>query len=193
MYAASCILCPESMHTADGEDPVLGLAHQQVRLVEPTPQWATLFAEEATRLAAALQTFSAAIEHCGSTAVPGLPAKPILDILVGVPAPLDIPRLARALAPLSYEHAPGAVPGHEVFGKSQPRTHLLHVVPAGGEVWTRMVRFRDALRENPTLAREYAALKWALAAQFPTNRAAYTDGKAEFIARVLGESGAPGA
>ena len=174
------------------DDAVLGLGHRQVRLAEPTARWAVLFAEEAARLAAALRAYGPAIEHCGSTAVSGLPAKPILDILIGVPAPPDVVGLARALAPLGYEHAPGAgVPGHEVFGKGNPRTHLLHVVPAHGAAWRRMVRFRDALRADPALAAEYAALKRALAARFPADRPAYTRAKAGFIARVLGEPGEP--
>lgn len=126
------------------------------------------------------------LAHCGSTSVPGLPAKPILDILVGVPAPLDVAGLARALAPLAYDHAPWAgVPGHEVFGRGQPRTHLLHAVPAGGPAWTRMLRFRDALRADGPLAGEYAALKRALAARHPEDRAAYTEAKGAFIPRVL--------
>ncbi len=172
------------------DDEVLGLAHRQVRLAEPTPRWAALFDEEAARLALALRAYAPAVEHCGSTSVPGLPAKPILDILVGVAEPLDVPGLARALAPLGYEHAPWAgVPGHEVFGKNQPRTHLLHVVPLPGAAWDRMLRLRDALRADPALAAEYAALKRRLAEQFPNDRPAYTEGKSGFVARVLGESG----
>ncbi|MDF1502136.1 GrpB family protein, partial [Roseisolibacter sp. H3M3-2] len=141
----------------DAADPSLGLARGEVRLAEPTPRWAALYAEEAARLSPALAPFGAALAHCGSTSVPGLPAKPILDLLAGVPAPLDVAALTRALAPLGYEHAPWAgVPGHEVFGRGQPRTHLLHAVPAGGAAWARMLRFRDALRADPALAAEYA-------------------------------------
>ncbi len=172
---------------------VLGLRRGEVRLAEPTPRWAALYADEARRLHAALARFGPAVEHCGSTSVPGLPAKPILDILVGAPHPIDVRDLAEALAPLGYAHAPHAgVPGHEVFGRGMPRTHLLHVVPWRGPAWERMLRFRDALRASPTLAAEYAALKRALAVRFPSDRAAYTDAKSGFIARVLGET-APGA
>lgn len=171
---------------ADLDDAPLGLARGQVRLAEPTPRWAALYADEARRLHAALARFAAAVEHCGSTSVPGLPAKPILDVLVGVPAPVDVPGVAAALVPLGYEHAPWAgVPGHEVFGRGRPRTHLLHVVPAGGAAWGRMLRFRDALRADPALAAEYAALKRALAARYAADRAAYTDAKGAFVARVL--------
>ena len=174
------------------DDAVLGLAHQHVRLVDPTPRWAALYEEEQARLVAALRGYAPVVEHCGSTSVPGVPAKPILDILIGVPAPPDVRGLADALAPLGYEHAPHAgVPGHAVFGKGDPRTHLLHVVPLHGHAWHRMLRFRDALRADPALATEYGALKRALASRFATDRASYTDAKAAFIAKVLGEPGAP--
>jgi GrpB-like predicted nucleotidyltransferase (UPF0157 family) len=171
---------------AGANDSPLGLVRGEVRLAEHTPRWAALYADEAARLGHALGAYASSIEHCGSTSIPGMPAKPILDILVGVPAPVDVPGLAAALTPLQYEHAPWAgVPGHEVFGKGQLRTHLLHVVPAGGAAWERMLRFRDALRADPGIAAEYAALKRALATRYPADRAAYTDRKGAFVARVL--------
>ena len=178
--------------SGSADPPSLGLARGQVRLAEPTPHWAALYEEEEARLARALAEYRPALAHCGSTSVPELPAKPILDVLVGVPTAIDVAGLARALAPLGYEHAPWAgVPGHEVFGRGQPRTHLLHVVPAGGPAWARMLRFRDALRADAALATEYAALKRALAARHPEDRAAYTDAKGAFIARVLAAPDAP--
>lgn len=169
------------------EDRVtLGLAQGLVELVGPTSAWVPLFEAEAERIAAALAPFEARVEHCGSTSIPGIPAKPILDILVGLPAPLDVPALAAALAAIGYEHATWAgVPGHEVFGKGRPRTHLVHAVPLGGEAWARMLAFRDALRGDPALAAEYAALKQDLARRFADDRSTYTDGKSDFVARVL--------
>ena len=173
------------------DDEELGLAHRHVRLAEPTPRWVELYAEEAERLGVALG-HSAVIEHCGSTSVPGMPAKPLLDILIGLPVPIDVPGVVDALAPLGYTHAPHAgVPGHEVFGRGDPRTHLIHVVPLHGPAWQRMLRFRDALRADSELAAEYALLKRALAGELPKDRPTYTDRKAVFIARVLGESNAP--
>jgi GrpB-like predicted nucleotidyltransferase (UPF0157 family) len=163
----------------------LGLAQGLVRLAEADPAWPAIFAGEAARLRAALEGHDAAVEHCGSTSVPGLPAKPILDILVGVAAPIDVASIAQALAPLGYEHAPWAgVPGHEVFGKGDPRTHLVHVVPLHGDAWKRMLAFRDALRRDPALAADYAILKRDLAARFSQNRAAYTDAKSRFVETV---------
>jgi GrpB-like predicted nucleotidyltransferase (UPF0157 family) len=164
----------------------LGVPQGQVRLCEPTPRWIVLFEEEASRLNAALGKFGAVVEHCGSTSIPGVPAKPILDILVGISEPLDVAAIRSALGNLGYEHATWAgVPGHEVFGKGEPRTHLVHVVPLHGPAWDRMARFRDALRGDDTLAAEYSQLKRQLAARFPENRAIYTDGKSDFVASVL--------
>jgi GrpB-like predicted nucleotidyltransferase (UPF0157 family) len=167
----------------------LGLGPGLVTLAEPNALWPELFAGEAKRLRAALAGHGAAVEHCGSTSVEGLPAKPILDILVGLRAPIDVASVARALLPLGYEHAPWAgVPGHHVFGKGKKRTHLLHVVPLHGEAWKRMLAFRDALREDKALAAEYGLLKRELAALHPENRSAYTDAKSGFIATVLARS-----
>jgi GrpB-like predicted nucleotidyltransferase (UPF0157 family) len=173
---------------ADHDDASLGLARGQVRLAEPTARWAALYADEAARLGRALAPYAPSIAHCGSTSVPGLPAKPILDVVVGVPIAVSVSELAAALAPLGYEHAPWAgVPGHEVFGKGQPRTHLLHVVPAAGPAWERLLGFRDALRADAALAAEYARLKRDLAARHPSDRAAYTEAKGAFVARVLAD------
>jgi GrpB-like predicted nucleotidyltransferase (UPF0157 family) len=176
----------------DSAHDSLGLVHGHVRLAEPTPRWEALFGAEAVQLAAALKRVGAVVEHCGSTSVPGLIAKPILDILVGVPEPIDLRAVAEGLAPLGYEHRPNAgVTGNEVFGKGNPRTHLLHVVPLGGATWLRMLRFRDMLRGDPALAGEYAELKRSLATRFPTDRAAYTAAKDGFISRLVGASDTP--
>jgi len=170
---------------SEGNDE-LGVAQGQVRLSEPTPRWAALFEEEARLLGAALRPLGAAVEHCGSTSIAGIPAKPILDILVGIPAPLDVAAIKNALAPLGYEHATWAgVPGHEVFGKGSPRTHLVHAVPLRGPAWGRMLRFRDALRADAALAARYGQLKRQLAARYPNDRSAYTDAKSAFIAGVV--------
>ena len=169
-----------------GSGVPLGVPRGRVELAGPTSAWVALFETEAELIAAALRRFDASVEHCGSTSVPGIPAKPIIDILIGLPAPLDVAALAEALAAIGYEHATWAgVPGHEVFGKGEPRTHLLHVVPHGGDAWGRMLAFRDALRSDPALAAEYAELKRDLARRFADDRPAYTDGKSAFVTRVL--------
>ena len=111
-----------------------------------------------------------------------------MDILVGVPEPLKVAAIRNALGPLGYEHATWAgVPGHEVFGKGDPRTHLVHVVPLHGPAWDRMLRFRDVLRRDSSLSAEYGELKRQLAARYPDNRSAYTDAKAGLVERVLSQ------
>lgn len=172
----------------DGGDAVevLGLASTLVRLADPTPLWAQLYLEEAARLHAAVGPRLLGLEHYGSTSVPGLKAKPILDMLAGVGSLRDGPLLAPPLAALGYEDmGTGIVPGHHLFGKGSARTHLLHVVECGSVIWTEALCFRDALRADPALAREYEALKIRLSEQFAESRAEYTAAKAGYIQSVL--------
>lgn len=147
-----------------------------------------LFAEEAERLHSALGVLACGIEHYGSTSVPGLAAKPILDILVGGLQATDPGPYVAALTPLGYEYAAGAgVPEHLVFGRGLARTHLVHVVRHGGPAWQRGLRFRDALRTNPQLATAYLQLKRELASRYATDRSEYTAGKTVFIDRLLAD------
>lgn len=170
-----------------GNDPALpGLAHGTVRLAEWTPRWAELFAEEAARLRVALGDLAIAIEHYGSTSVPGLVAKPLLDILVGGREATDAAPYLAALAPLGYDYAPHAgVPEHLVFGRATARTHLIHVVRYGGGAWHRALAFRDALRADAGLRDSYAALKRDLAQCHGAERSRYTAAKSAFVDHVL--------
>jgi GrpB-like predicted nucleotidyltransferase (UPF0157 family) len=168
-------------------DGKLGLAQGLVKLSEPTLLWREQFDEEAKRLKPAMRLINGVLEHCGSTSIPRIPAKPILDMLMGVPEPVRVTAIESALSLFGYEHATWAgVPGHEVFGRGNPRTHLIHVVPMKSVAWDRMLRFRDRLREDDLLAAQYADLKRTLAIRYPDDRSAYTDGKSEFVTRVLG-------
>lgn len=169
-------------------DPALpGLPHGTVLLAESTPRWAELFRAEASSLRVALRDLALAIEHYGSTSVPGLVAKPILDILVGGPEAKDPSPYIQALAPLGYDYAEQAgVPDHLVFGRSTERTHLVHVVRYGGEAWHRALAFRDALRRDAGLRDAYGALKRELARRHGAERSRYTTEKGVYIERVLG-------
>lgn len=165
---------------------VLGLAPARVRLADSTPLWAQLYAEEAVRLNAAVGPRLLGLEHYGSTSVPGLKAKPILDILAGIKPLGDGQHLAGPLAALGYEDmGTSVVPGHHLFGKGVDRTHLLHVVEYKSQIWTEALCFRDALRASPALASEYEALKVRLSEQFAESRAEYTAAKAGFIQAAL--------
>jgi GrpB-like predicted nucleotidyltransferase (UPF0157 family) len=140
------------------------------------------------RLSDALGDLALAIEHFGSTSVPGIVAKPLLDILVGGPEATDPDPYIGALARLGYDYAPHAgVPDHFVFGRGLARTHLVHVVRYGAGAWHRALAFRDALRADTALRDAYAALKRELAQSYSTERSRYTELKSAFVERVLAD------
>ncbi|MDH3459072.1 MAG: GrpB family protein, partial [Gemmatimonadota bacterium] len=138
-----------------------------VQIVTYDPGWPALFAAEQALLIAVLRPWlTGPIEHVGSTAVRGLPAKPVIDIMAAV-ASLDTSR--EALAPLlqiGYQYAPYRSDVMHWFCKPafSLRTHHLHLVPYRSRLWQERLRFRDCLRSSPSVAEEYAALKYKLAA-----------------------------
>ncbi len=161
-----------------------------VEVVSYDSHWAESFQYERGRLCEVLGPLAVAIEHIGSTSVPGLAAKPVLDILVGArPFPLSEDTL-RALATLGYEYrGDGGAPGEQFF-RTNPRTRHLRVVEFGSQGWQRCLRFRDYLRDHPESARAYEALKWDLASRHRDNRELYTKGKRAFIEDILRKAAA---
>jgi GrpB-like predicted nucleotidyltransferase (UPF0157 family)/protein associated with RNAse G/E len=167
---------------------MLGLPAKHAGLQPYDPLWPHLYAEEAVRIAAALGDWALAIEHIGSTAVPGLAAKPIIDIGVAVRNFEEATRCINPLAALGYLYlGEQGIPRRHYFvkGSTENRTHHLHMVEPDSVDWRQHLAFRDYLRKHPTVAQEYAALKERLAAQFPTDRRLYTQAKAGLIAKVL--------
>lgn len=166
--------------------PLPGLLPGKVFLTEPSPQWAQLYAQEHALIAKRLGAVVVAIEHYGSTSIPGIKAKPVIDLLIGLPRLDDALDCTTAMEELGYDFARHAgVPDHHVFGKGAARTHLAHFVEHGGQAWRECLAFRDRLRADPAKARSYEALKLELAAKYPDDRAAYTAGKSAFVAKVL--------
>ncbi len=164
---------------------MLGLAHGHNLLIPYDPTWPLLFEEERRRLALALDGIAEAIEHYGSTAVPGLGAKPILDILVGVVPLGRWQECHDPLLALGYDYAAHAgVPGHHIFGRGRDRserTHLVHVVEFGGPSWVSNLAFREALRTQPELRAAYLAAKQNAMTGAPQNRPRYNELKQGFI------------
>ena len=162
---------------------------EQIRIVPYDPEWPVHFEEERAKLEAAIGPWVVGgIHHVGSTAVLGLDAKPIIDILVGV-EDLESSRVCfDPLAGLDYLYAPYRSEEMHWFCKPDPshRTHHLHLVPIDSRRYKEELEFRDRLRADPTPAAEYAALKRNLAGRFRNDREGYTDAKAEFIRRALG-------
>jgi GrpB-like predicted nucleotidyltransferase (UPF0157 family) len=180
-------LCRQEIGSMQGEkNQVLGLEPKKVRLLAYTPLWAQLFEQEAERIRQAIGHLILGLEHIGSTAIPELKAKPILDMMAGVESLERAQQCIEPLEAIGYEYARWAgVPDAYVFGKERWRTHLLHVVEYDGENWWNNLRFRDRLRGDPALVEEYAKLKEELSHRYRNDRAAYTDAKAEFIRRIM--------
>jgi GrpB-like predicted nucleotidyltransferase (UPF0157 family) len=157
---------------------------QPVQLVAYDRSWPDRARAEAAALEDVLRPWLAGrVEHVGSTAVPGLEAKPTIDLMAPVP---DLEAAREAFAPLAelgYLYAPHR-PHLHWFCKPSPAVrefHLVLVEPTDPE-WAARLRFRDRLRSDPALAAAYVALKCELAARFPDDREAYTDAKAAFVA-----------
>ena len=172
---------------------ILGLQRGIVSLLPHQSEWALEFENESARLKRLLGGTATAIEHVGSTAVPGFDAKPIIDIAIAVVSWNSISAWPALLAREGYTHfGDRENVGDHFFAKGpdELRTHHIHAVIAGGAKWNEYLKFRDTLRSNPTLRDEYQQLKRHLAEQLPNDREAYTDAKASFIKKVLalGES-----
>jgi len=161
-----------------------------VLVVPYDPAWPQLFAAEAVRLRAAIAPYISVIEHIGSTAVPGLAAKPVIDILIGVHSLSDAPHFIPPLQALGYvyiEELEKEIPERRYLQKvtATAHTHHLHIVEPDSAFFLEHVHFRDVLRAHPEVAAEYAALKLRLAAQYRHDREAYTRAKTDFIQKVL--------
>jgi GrpB-like predicted nucleotidyltransferase (UPF0157 family) len=166
----------------------LGLESGTVRVVPYDSKWPTLFAAEAEALRQrfALEGLPLVIEHTGSTAVPGLPAKPILDILAGYPPGAALPPYISALTGAGYVHrGEQEIPGRDFFRRGNPRAYHLHLTAIDSAFWRDHLAFRDHLRADNTLRDAYGALKRDLAARFPRDREAYIAAKESFVNEVL--------
>ena len=151
------------------------------------PHWQEQFEVLRAQIAAVLRPLAAAIEHVGSTAVPGIAAKPIIDVDVLLRSAADLPEAITRLATLGYQHRGDLeVPGREAF-RPPPNDvahHLYVCVPECLE-YARHITFRNHLRMHPEDARAYERLKRALAVEFRNDREAYNQAKTEFVEKVL--------
>jgi len=158
-----------------------------VEVVPYDPSWPFRFVEEQAVLRRALAAWLVGpIEHVGSTAIPGLSAKPVIDIMAAVQT-LEGSRPAIPVATsLGYCYSPYKSDLEHWFCKPSPafRTHHLHLVPLGSPQWLGPIAFRNYLRKHRGVRAEYEALKRRLAQQYPFDREAYTEAKHPFIERI---------
>jgi GrpB-like predicted nucleotidyltransferase (UPF0157 family)/ketosteroid isomerase-like protein len=175
------------------EDRVTRAVQEDVEIVAYDPQWPAMFEEEKERLRTWLPSeLTGRIEHFGSTAVPGLAAKPIVDMLVEVTNLEEVKqRVVPILKSKGYDYfwrptwGDDVPPWYAWFIRRNAeglRTHHIHMVQRDFSHWDRLL-FRDYLIKNPSAAHEYQTLKMRLAADYPNDRVAYTKGKTEFITR----------
>lgn len=157
-----------------------------VVLTDPDPAWARQAAEQVAAIRRALGSTAQLVEHVGSTAVPGLPAKPVLDLLLGVPDPTDEEAYVPALQRLGYQLALREPTWHEhrLLRRAHPATHL-HVFATGAPEVVRMLRFRDHLRRDAADRERYARAKRRLAARTWAFTQDYADAKSEIVADIL--------
>ena len=169
-----------------------------IRVVDYDPKWPTVFADLSRVISGFLGELVLAAEHVGSTSVPGLAAKPIIDFDVVVESRRTISEAIERLARLGYIHQGDlGVPGREAFrhggDEEVPRdgsgtkwpTHNLYLCAQDSEALAEHLAFRDYMRQNPREAAVYADLKRELAKRFPHDMDAYVEGKTEFVQGIL--------
>ena len=164
------------------------MSEMRVYVVPYDPAWPARFEAERASLEGLLGPWRRGpIEHVGSTAVAGLCAKPVIDVMVGVVSLVDSEPAKQVLQRAGYQYSDYKSDVMHWFCKPsfEHRTHHLHLVPFESQLWRDRLVFRDALRASSALAHEYAELKQSLARQFELDREAYTEAKTPFIERVL--------
>lgn len=151
------------------------------------PQWPKRFETLRQKISRVLGPMAAAIEHIGSTAVPGLASKPIIDLDILLGSAADLPRAIAGLGLLGYEHLGDlGIPGREAFrSPTGEPAHHLYVCPPDSMQYKRHIAFRDHLRTHPEDADAYVRLKRDLSAKYRVDRDAYTQSKTQFIEAVL--------
>jgi GrpB-like predicted nucleotidyltransferase (UPF0157 family) len=167
----------------------------RVKVVDYDPNWPLLFEEEKAKILKVIAKKVVAVEHVGSTAVQGLGAKPIVDIMVGIRHLSDAQGCIGPLETIGYEYVPeyeDSIPERRYFRKGPsnvPNKHYhLHMVEYSSDFWRRHLLFRDYLRAHPHAAREYYRLKKELATKYRFNREAYTEAKTLFIESIVAKA-----
>lgn len=173
----------------------IGLPQNTVCVREYDPVWGERFEREKELL---LKQFSGEIlevSHGGSTSVPGMAAKPIIDMFAAVPNLTETENLRARLESLTYNYrGEEGVPGRVLYakGSEENRTHHLNLVEKTNEQWLNHISLREYYIRYPEVAKEYMELKEKLAAEFPNDRSAYGRGKREFVQSVLNQARAEG-
>ena len=164
----------------------LGLKRGKLCLSPYRNEWPALFDSEKKILLSAIGNHVIDIQHVGSTSIPGMRAKPILDLGIAVDEFENARTCIEPLTDIGYsfrgEHG---IPRRHYFTKGDPTTHHIHMVEEYSDEWTKLIRFRDLLRADPKTAEDYRSLKLDLWERLSGDRKAYQAAKAAFIGKVL--------
>lgn len=168
---------------------MIGLKRGTVKLMPHNKGWFSIFEKEKKLLKKKLGNLAIDIQHIGSTSISRIPAKPIIDIAVGVRSLKDVKKFPKLLKSSGYKLIEEAGTSYRIFfskGAEMKRTHHLHVMKYNGRVWKKDILFRDYLRNHKVRAKQYTNLKKSLAKRFSKERLAYTANKSGFINETIG-------
>ncbi|HEY4486232.1 MAG TPA: GrpB family protein [Candidatus Paceibacterota bacterium] len=169
-------------------DYKIGLKRGTVVLEKHHQEWAEAFGVEKESLKNLLKNSVLDIQHIGSTSIPGLVAKPIIDMLMAVKSLEKVKNIRSLLESAGYEYRENGPNEDQVLfvkGPEELRTHYLHITELNSSVWQNDLAFRDYLRSHPKTVTEYENLKNDLASKYADKRGEYTSGKNTFIKSVL--------
>ncbi|QHW30549.1 GrpB family protein [Paenibacillus rhizovicinus] len=165
---------------------MLGLPSGSVFLVPWTEQWNTEYQEEAKRITGEIQPHLLAVHHIGSTAVPGLSAKPVIDIAIELPSFEAGLRCVPGLTRIGYAYkGTNILPDRHYFNKGEPRTHQIHMYRTGSEYLRKQLLFRDYLRKHAAARAGYQQLKEQLIQNNGSDKYAYSDAKTDFVLSMI--------
>lgn len=160
---------------------------RKVKLVPHDPRWVQQYEEEAERLTAVFQPILVGIHHIGSTSIPGIKAKPIIDMMIVVSSITAVDTLIEPMADLGYiSKGENGIAGRHYFrkGSDEHHTHHIHTYPENHPEIARHLNFRDYLRHHPADAAAYSDLKERLAQRYEHDVEMYTNSKTAFIRNV---------
>ena len=161
-----------------------------MELTSYTNQWAATFQQEKDKLLTLLGIDAFDIQHIGSTAIPGIASKPVVDIMVLLPSIQNVFKYLDSLHNLGYTHSKERSSTERYFfTKGNPVTIHLSLTDKTTSYWDRQLAFRDYLLEHPDTAKEYEILKHSLIERYPSGKDEYSYGKSEFVAAVLKKAG----
>jgi GrpB-like predicted nucleotidyltransferase (UPF0157 family) len=179
------------MIPVDKHKSKIGLKRGVVRIVRHRTEWSVLYCAEAEKIKSCLGDIAVDIQHVGSTAVPGLISKPIIDVAIAVNSHEAISAVVKRLPDIGYidKGDQGASGGYLLVKESEPDVRIfhIHIVEINDVQWRNYINFRDCLCRDAKTREEYAKLKRTLAAKFQTDRESYTNGKEQFIRDVLAQ------